>query len=405
MKTHGTINKQELPEAENISVVKLAVGNEPARREKPRSDRDAYHPEQASQKKTRRFHIALVFTAMLLIAVSVGVAWFYGNIEGGSIAVDDLTSMDITLNINSQPRHIATNCATVGELLQDQKIYLTKDDYLDMDLDQKIYDGMTIWLRLAIDVTIQAGQETYTVHSQPLTVAQALETAGVVVDDDDVLEEARLSYLYKDTTISVTKMETKQVEVLEDIEPAVEKKEVANLPKGTTSVINPGEKGQKRLTYTVTYKDGQEVSRELIKEEVVKEAVAKVEGIGTGDVTAAVSTGSYGGTVISDTGAGVAVASDGSEFYYSRSFTAQATAYTATGNQTATGTWPAEGRTIAVDPSVIPLGTRVYVVGYGYAIAEDTGGAVQGNIIDLYMDSYDDCINWGRRNVTVYILD
>ena len=58
-----------------------------------------------------------------------------------------------------------------------------------------------------------------------------------------------------------------------------------------------------------------------------------------------------------------------------------------------------------MDPSVIPLGSRVYVVGYGYAIAEDTGGAIRGNIIDLYMDSYTDCINWGRRNVTVYILD
>ncbi len=81
----------------------------------------------------------------------------------------------------------------------------------------------------------------------------------------------------------------------------------------------------------------------------------------------------------------------------------KATAYTHTGNQTATGTWPKVG-TIAVDPRVIPLGTRVYVVGYGYAVAEDTGGAIKGNIIDLFMETENQCINWGRRNVTVYIL-
>ena len=404
MKTHGTINKQELSETDNISVARLAPAGKDAERHKVRSDRAAYHPEQATQQRIRRFHFALVFVAMLLIVFSVGVTWAYGSIEGGSIAVDDLTSMSITLNVNSQPKQIDTNCATVGDLLKEQRIYLTEDDYLGTDLDAKIYDGMTIWLRKAIDVTIEAEQETYTVHSQPLTVAQALEEAGVVVDDDDILDEPLLSYIYKDTTISVVKMETKQVEVLEDIEPKVEKKDVATLAKGTTSVIEPGEKGQKRLTYTVTYKDGIEVSRELVKEEVVKEAVTRVEGVGTGDPET-VSTGSYGGTVISDLGMGTAVASDGSQFSYSRSFIAEATAYTATGNQTATGTWPAEGRTIAVDPSVIPLGTRVYVVGYGYAIAEDTGGAVQGNIIDLYMDSYSDCVNWGRRNVTVYILD
>lgn len=402
MKTHGAINKQELPAAEGICVVELARKEKAGQSPRVRSDRDAYHPEQATQKRTRRFHFALVFAAMFLIAASVAVAWFYDRIEGGSIAVDDLTSMVITMNVNSQPRQVATNCATVGELLSEEHIRLTKDDYLGMDLDQKIYDGMTIWLRLAIDVTVKAGQESYTVHSQPLTVAQALEEAGVEVDEDDILDKPRLAYLYEDTTITVNKIETRRVEVLEDIEPPVETREAAYLTPGSTSVIEPGEKGQKRTVYSVSYKDGVEVARELISEEVIKEPEPRVEGVGPAYGVASSFTESG---AVTESGMGTAIAADGSEFSYSRSFTAQATAYTATGNQTATGTWPAQGRTIAVDPSVIPLGSRVYVVGYGYAIAEDTGGAVQGNIIDLYMDSYSDCINWGRRNVTIYILD
>ena len=60
--------------------------------------------------------------------------------------------------------------------------------------------------------------------------------------------------------------------------------------------------------------------------------------------------------------------------------------------------------TIAVDPKVIPLGTKVYIPGYGYAVCADTGGAIKGNIIDLYLNSEEECERWGRRKVTLYIV-
>ncbi len=92
---------------------------------------------------------------------------------------------------------------------------------------------------------------------------------------------------------------------------------------------------------------------------------------------------------------------------YISNFTMESTAYTGD-TITATGTVPvrdSEGiSTIAVDPSIIPLGSLLYVDGYGYAIAADTGGAIQGNIIDLYLNSYDECMNWGRQNVSVYLI-
>ncbi|MBQ9268834.1 MAG: G5 domain-containing protein [Oscillospiraceae bacterium] len=101
--------------------------------------------------------------------------------------------------------------------------------------------------------------------------------------------------------------------------------------------------------------------------------------------------------------------SSGDVLYYSESFTVEATAYTG-GGTTATGT-PARYGAIAVDPDVIPYGTRMYIVSndgywiYGEATAEDCGGAINGYIIDLYFDSYDTCIQFGRRDCTVYILD
>lgn len=87
-----------------------------------------------------------------------------------------------------------------------------------------------------------------------------------------------------------------------------------------------------------------------------------------------------------------------------RIMTMEATAYTWTGYRTASGTWPAVG-TVAVDPKVIPLGTRLYVEGYGEAVAEDTGGLVKGNIIDLYFPTESECWEFGRRQVEVRILE
>lgn len=92
---------------------------------------------------------------------------------------------------------------------------------------------------------------------------------------------------------------------------------------------------------------------------------------------------------------------------YKATYAMQATAYTG-GTLTALGLKPVRDpsglSTIAVDPSVIPLGSKVYIPGYGYAISSDTGSAIKGNIIDLYLNSEDECINWGRRNVTLYIV-
>ena len=86
-----------------------------------------------------------------------------------------------------------------------------------------------------------------------------------------------------------------------------------------------------------------------------------------------------------------------------RSFTVVATAYTHTGNATFTGIMPYVG-VIAVDPNVIPLGTRVYVEGYGEAIAADTGGLIKGHKIDLFMNSEQECEEWGIQPRRIYIL-
>lgn len=91
-----------------------------------------------------------------------------------------------------------------------------------------------------------------------------------------------------------------------------------------------------------------------------------------------------------------------------RSMVMNATGYSAydpgNGQYTANGTFLRKGL-VAVDPNVIPLGSRLYIPGYGYAIADDTGGAIRGNKIDLAFDSHGEALQFGRRDVTVYIID
>lgn len=93
---------------------------------------------------------------------------------------------------------------------------------------------------------------------------------------------------------------------------------------------------------------------------------------------------------------------------YSRVLTMNASAYTAYDDGNSNTTYrgnPVHKGLVAVDPSVIPLGTRLYIPGYGYAVADDIGGAIKGNCIDMAFESRSEALQFGRRQVTVYILD
>lgn len=92
---------------------------------------------------------------------------------------------------------------------------------------------------------------------------------------------------------------------------------------------------------------------------------------------------------------------------YKEVYTMMSTAY-AGDTITYMGTTPVRDpdgiSTIAVDPSIIPLGSKVYIPGYGLAIASDTGGLINGNRIDLFLNSEDECINWGVQTVSLYLI-
>jgi 3D (Asp-Asp-Asp) domain-containing protein len=172
---------------------------------------------------------------------------------------------------------------------------------------------------------------------------------------------------------------------VEDIEIPVttEYVESNQIPPGMSKVGSEGKKGVERRVIRTTYVGGElteehtihQFYRDAPKKRVVMQNTQPIKG----------------------------EAMDITKLNVKKTFTVEATAYTYTGNPTATGVYPREGL-IAVDPRVIPLGTQVYVEGYGYAVAADTGGAIKGNIIDVFFPSLQRCLDWGRRPVKIYLL-
>lgn len=183
----------------------------------------------------------------------------------------------------------------------------------------------------------------------------------------------------------------------------------ASLPAGTEAVLTEGQEGQMICTASVVYEDGAETSRDILSQTVSEQPVDKLIAVGTGE-TAPPAQAPSDAPVIGD---GIITLATGEVLTYTDSMTVWATAYTCEGYTgiTATGTIAREGA-IAVDPAVIPYGTRMFIVAndgscvYGVATAEDTGDPdfITGNRVDLYFDTLSECVQFGYRDCTVYFI-
>ena len=182
------------------------------------------------------------------------------------------------------------------------------------------------------------------------------------------------------------------------------------MPKGETKVVQQGIDGTREVVYEVVYADGQLVSRQAVEE---KNDTSVAEITYTGTLVDKAQSGDTVKSVVTESdGSGYLLMKSGDSVHFTGSMKVTCTAYTAgyggVGTRTATGTTVHVG-TVAVDKKVIPLGTEMFIVGstgytYGNAVAEDTG--VRGAAVDLYMNTYQECKQFGlQRNSTVYFLD
>ncbi len=354
------------------------------------------------REQKRRQRIRHKFCAVLtLIAVCAAAAGTVYTASAKNITITEINEFEGT----ASSIKVKTRASEVIDVLNEQGIEVTDTDKLNVPSDSKPYDESEIVLRHGKEIKVVTSNNEETVVVTSADTEQALREAGYITSDSDEISLNGGSIAASDT------VEIKSISVTYESEEEAIPFETTyqddpDSYKGTETVITEGVSGIKLKTYKVlTYDNGEQKERTLDGEAIISEPVNKVVKRGTKDKPAVQPSA----TASSDNGSVIA------GHHYSKKITMEATAYTTSPEEnggyscTALGTELRKG-VVAVDPTVIPLGSKLYVVSvdgkyvYGEASAEDTGGAIKGNRIDLCYPSYSDCNNFGRRDVIVYVL-
>jgi len=234
------------------------------------------------------------------------------------------------------------------------------------------------------------------------TVAAALEEAGVKLGEVDRVTPALDAPLEDQTEITIARVTTEEAVVYKRLGFREVRRPSASANRGVTRVLQPGREGRQAQHFAVVLEDGVEVARTLVRTEVLQPQVDRIVEYGT------MGTLSRGGNTLR----------------YSRVIYVTATAYTS--GKESTGKSPGHpqyGITfsglpvqvghIAVDRSIIPLLSRVYIEGLcevsrafsGQYLATDTGSAIRGNRIDIYFESLPEALRFGRRRMRLFLLE
>lgn len=321
-------------------------------------------------------------------------------IENG-MTIDYKTAKQVTVSIDGKPESFYTTEDTVLAFLKQQDLTFSQHDEVSHEDGAFIEDGMEIDVRQAFDVAVVDGGKELTIPTTGGTVEELLEKNDIELNDADKIKPALDKKVKKDTTVDIVRVTTETVEKEEAVAFETEKQEDSTLQKGEEKVITQGEDGQVVKKYKITKENGEEVSREIIEEEVTKESKNRVVAIGTKEP-------------VQEADPGLVTLANKSDESQSngKTLTVTASAFTAScggcSGVTTTGInlkANLDQKVIAVDPNVIPLGTKVWVEGYGEAIAGDTGGAIRGNRIDVHVPNQGAAYDWGVRTVQVKIID
>jgi uncharacterized protein YabE (DUF348 family) len=271
---------------------------------------------------------------------------------------------------------------TVDDVLEKNQIVLGEKDKVVPSLNSKVTKDSQIVVTRAFEVSVIADGKTIEVFSTPVTIKEAVKIAGISLGDKDIIKTTPNDKTVPGQEIEVIRVTEKEENVEETVPFQIERTTDNTLEKGLTRTIKPGKNGTALNTQKIIYHNGKEIKREIVSSKLIQEPVNKVIAMGT------ITEVSRGSTNLN----------------FREARYVQASAYTYSGYRTASGKEPAVGL-VAVDPSVIPMGTRMYVEGYGFAQAADTGGNIKGTKIDLFMETREQCMQWGTRTVKVYILD
>lgn len=312
------------------------------------------------------------------------------------------TAQKVVLTIDDIEHKYYTTADTVEQFFEEEDISFSEHDEISHGSAQLIEDNLNIVVNTAFRVAINDAGKKSKVWATGGTVEQLLAEHKITYGELDRITPALTEKITEDNSkIKIVNVRLKTETVEEKIAYETEEKADNSLEKGKQRTISEGKAGLVEKTYEVTYENGKEVERKLIDEDVKEKSKNKVVAVGTKEVQHAVATVANSKQSAQSSSA----PSGGKEFVM------QATAYTANCNgcsgYTATGinlNANPNAKVIAVDPNVIPLGSKVWVEGYGTAIAGDTGGSIRGNRIDAHVPNKGAAQQFGRRTVRVKVL-
>ncbi len=327
-------------------------------------------------KRVWAFSAAVVLAAVAIPNASSGFVAAADVVEPAYIQVEDLNS-DIYLANGAQLTAEESGKDVLLKAGQSVILYYNGESFTETAGDETVSQLLE---RLGAEpgpldtVAVDASGDTVEIH---------VGSDIVLYDRVETVTESPVTYVYNDV-----------------------------LPTWSETVLRQGQDGVHTKIYEVVYSDGREVSRQLV-EETDTQATETVIEKGTLS-NFAPNDAEVANIVKNGDGTGKIILENGQELTFNQTLNMKATAYTTgdpgVGTITASGTTVRVG-TVAVDRKQIPFGTKMYVVSndgaylYGFSVAEDTGGAIRQNRIDLYFETYQECINFGVRNCTVYILD
>lgn len=331
-------------------------------------------------------HIRILLMVVFAVAVLTGTAAAYdGSETPKNITISENTGKDVK---------VTTTAQTVGELLSEQGIEIENEDIVSKNTDEELVAGETIKITRALTINFNINSEVKTVKTHKSTVGDVIaENSSILGEGYELKGASESARLYNNMTLNFSVPTDEIVTSTEKI--AFETKYVdnADMEEGTEKVTQEGKSGVLEITKKQYYFDGKITKVEEISHKVVEEPVDTIIQVGTKKKEEAKPVSSSNSI-------------DG--LNYKKTITMKSTAYTGNdagcSGRTATGVKATKG-IAAVDTSVIPFGTKLYIPGYGIAVAADRGGAIKGNRIDLCYNTLSEAYSWGRRNVTVYVLE
>jgi len=307
----------------------------------------------------------------------------------------------ITIEDESRIYEIESFDKTVSDVLVYAGIVLGPNDVIEPPLESSINGETRILISRSFDLLIRDGEEEITLTTTKHTVREILEENNIEIGNLDIVKPFVDAKIFEGGHINITRVWDEYLVESTDIPYFTEINLVNDLKDQEIELIQTGENGLKEITYQIRYENGKMMSRNFVKEEIVKDPVSEIKNKGSEELF---------------------VTSRGLPFRYSKVLICEATAYDLSYEScgkypdhpaygiTYSGTQARPG-VIAVDPRVIPLGSKVYVESldstkdYGFASAEDTGSAIKGNKIDLFIGDNRSALRYGRRSVKVYIIE